>query len=165
VLGERAGFGRPPPGVESVQDAVAQAPFPLHGKSIHPRRGIGPLRNAQLTSVVPTGTISLIAGTASGIEPIFAHAYARRILGRELAGDDPLFERLARQRGSCSRDERDQGHSRRTRPAACLAVDTEGPTARSRGTFGTLLGTPVPARWSTRQAAVRTGEVTHAGCR
>lgn len=84
--------------------AAERGPFPLYDKSIYPRRGIGPLRNAQLTSVAPTGTISLIAGTTSGIEPMFALAYVRHILGRELEEANPLFERLARQRGFYSRE-------------------------------------------------------------
>ena len=79
--------------------AADRGPFPLYGQSTYPGRGIGPLRNAQLTSVAPTGTISLIAGTTSGIEPMFALAYVRHILGRELAEANPLFERLARDRG------------------------------------------------------------------
>lgn len=84
--------------------AAERGPFPLYDKSIYRRRGIGPLRNAQLTSVAPTGTISLIAGTTSGIEPMFALAYVRHILGRELEEANPLFERLARQRGFYSRE-------------------------------------------------------------
>ena len=51
--------------------------------------GDGPLRNAQLTSVAPTGTISLIAGTTSGIEPMFALAYVRHILGRRACRGEP----------------------------------------------------------------------------
>jgi ribonucleoside-diphosphate reductase alpha chain len=74
-------------------------PGPLYEKSIYPRQGTGPLRNAQLTSVAPTGTISLIAGTTSGIEPMFALAYTRHILGRQLPEANPLFECLARDRG------------------------------------------------------------------
>jgi len=79
--------------------SAERGPFPLYDKSIYPRRGTGPLRNAQLTSVAPTGTISLIAGTTSGIEPMFALAYVRHILGRQLPEENPLFERLARDRG------------------------------------------------------------------
>ena len=79
--------------------AAERGPFPLYARSTYPGRGVGPLRNAQLTSVAPTGTISLIAGTTSGIEPMFALAYTRHILGRELAEANPLFERLARDRG------------------------------------------------------------------
>jgi ribonucleoside-diphosphate reductase alpha chain len=79
--------------------AAQRGPFPLYEQSTFARRGIGPLRNAQLTSVAPTGTISLIAGTTSGIEPIFALAYVRHILGRQIAEANPLFERTARERG------------------------------------------------------------------
>ncbi len=61
--------------------------------------GRGPLRNAQLTSVAPTGTTSLIAGITPGIEPMFALAYARHVLGRQFPEANPLFERLARDSG------------------------------------------------------------------
>nr|WP_275404092.1 hypothetical protein [Pseudonocardia acidicola] len=73
--------------------------FPLFGTSIYAERGMPPLRNAQLTAVAPTGTISIIAGTTSGIEPMFAIAYVRAVLGRHLVEVDPLFERTARERG------------------------------------------------------------------
>jgi ribonucleoside-diphosphate reductase alpha chain len=79
--------------------AAQRGPFPLYEESAYARREIGPLRNAQLTSVAPTGTISLIAGTTSGIEPIFALAYVRHILGRQIAEANLLFERTARERG------------------------------------------------------------------
>ncbi len=59
----------------------------------------GPRRNAQLTSVAPTGTISLIAGTTAGIEPMFAIAFTRAIVGRHLLEVNPCFDRLARDRG------------------------------------------------------------------
>ena len=79
--------------------AQERGPFPLYDESRWKARGIGPLRNAQLTSVAPTGTISLIAGTTSGIEPMFALSYVRHVLGRDLAETNPLFERTARQEG------------------------------------------------------------------
>ncbi|KAA1251372.1 adenosylcobalamin-dependent ribonucleoside-diphosphate reductase [Mycobacterium simiae] len=59
----------------------------------------GPQRNAQLISVAPTGTISLIAGTTAGIEPMFAIAFTRAIVGRHLLEVNPCFDRLARDRG------------------------------------------------------------------
>src|SRR5271166_2343668 len=59
----------------------------------------GPQRNAQVTSVAPTGTISLIAGTTAGIEPMFAIAFTRAIVGRHLLEVNPCFDRLARDRG------------------------------------------------------------------
>jgi ribonucleoside-diphosphate reductase alpha chain len=61
--------------------------------------GSGPRRNAQVTSVAPTGTISLIAGTTAGIEPMFAIAFTRAIVGRHLLEVNPCFDRLARDRG------------------------------------------------------------------
>lgn len=62
------------------------------------------MRNAQLTSIAPTGTISLIAGTTSGIEPMFAIGYVRHAMGRRLTEVNQLFERLARERGFYSEE-------------------------------------------------------------
>jgi ribonucleoside-diphosphate reductase alpha chain len=83
----------------SAELAAERGAFPLFGDSVYARRGRPPMRNAQLTSIAPTGTVSLIAGTTSGIEPMFALAYARRVLGRELLELNSLFERVARDRG------------------------------------------------------------------
>jgi ribonucleoside-diphosphate reductase alpha chain len=79
--------------------AARRGPFPLFDESVYARRGLPPLRNAQLTAIAPTGTISLIAGTTSGIEPMFAIAYLRRALAGELVEVNALFERLAREGG------------------------------------------------------------------
>ena len=79
--------------------AEERGPFPLFAESTFARRGTPPLRNAQLTSVAPTGTISLIAGTTAGIEPMFAIAYARNVLGRQLVETNALFDRTARDLG------------------------------------------------------------------
>jgi ribonucleoside-diphosphate reductase alpha chain len=83
----------------SAELAARRGPYPLFAESRDARRGAPPLRNAQLLSVAPTGTISLIAGTTSGIEPMFAIAYVRNVLGRHLVEANLLFERLARDRG------------------------------------------------------------------
>jgi len=59
-------------------------------------------RNATVTTVAPTGTISIIAGCSQGIEPLFAIAYVREIaetLGRSLVEVNPLFESIALREG------------------------------------------------------------------
>ncbi len=63
------------------------------------------LRNSTITTIAPTGTLSIIAGCSSGIEPLFAVVYTRRILdGTEMLEVHPLFEQMARERSSYSED-------------------------------------------------------------
>src|SRR4030043_220204 len=63
------------------------------------------MRNATVTTIAPAGTISIIAGTSSGIEPIFALAFIRHVLeGKELLEANPYFEALAKQEGFYSEE-------------------------------------------------------------
>lgn len=60
--------------------AKVRGAFPAWEGSRWERAGEAPLRNATLTTVAPTGTIALLAGCSSGIEPLFGLAYVRRAL-------------------------------------------------------------------------------------
>ncbi|RJQ46252.1 MAG: vitamin B12-dependent ribonucleotide reductase [Nitrospiraceae bacterium] len=64
-----------------------------------------PLRNATTTTIAPTGTLSIIAGCSSGIEPLFAVAFVRNVLeGTKLYEVNPCFEKIAKERGFWSRE-------------------------------------------------------------
>jgi len=59
-----------------------------------------PMRNAALTTIAPTGSISIIAECSSGIEPVFSFAYKRRVLdGNEFIQINPLLEKLGTEQG------------------------------------------------------------------
>jgi ribonucleoside-diphosphate reductase alpha chain len=75
----------------SVELGTRRGSFPAFRDSVWPQHGFTALRNASATCVAPTGTISLLAGTSSGIEPFFALAMVRRVLeGRLLSEVNPL---------------------------------------------------------------------------
>ena len=61
------------------------------------------MRNATVTTIAPTGTISIIAGCSSGIEPIFAVAFVRNVMGGMLE-INKLFEEIAKERGFYSKE-------------------------------------------------------------
>lgn len=77
--------------------------FPNYVGSIY--EGKMGLRNATITTIAPTGTLSIIAGCSSGIEPLFAVSYVRTVMeGTKLIEVNPWFEKVARERGFWSRD-------------------------------------------------------------
>ena len=83
-------------------EALAQerGPFPNFPRSRYCKEGRKPRRHATVTTVAPTGTISIIAGASSGIEPLFAVAYRRRALeGTEFDEVHPLFLQKLREFG------------------------------------------------------------------
>jgi ribonucleoside-diphosphate reductase alpha chain len=83
---------------ESARLGEARGSFPLFEESR--LRAYAAMRNATVTTVAPTGTISIIAGTSSGIEPLFAISFVRHVLeGARLLEASPLFESMARERG------------------------------------------------------------------
>lgn len=73
------------------------------------------MRNATVTTVAPTGTISIIAGCSSGIEPYYAIAFERNVMdGDRLIEMNPLFEQIAKERGFWSDELKDKVASRRS---------------------------------------------------
>jgi ribonucleoside-diphosphate reductase alpha chain len=81
--------------------ARERGPFPGFGTSALARAGRPTRRNATVTTVAPTGTLALIAGCSSGIEPLFALAYVRRALdASELREEHPLLGGALRDAGA-----------------------------------------------------------------
>ncbi len=91
----------------SVELGEERGSFPNFEGSIWEKMGYKAMRNATVTTIAPTGTISLIAGCSSGIEPLFAIAYVRDVtesLGAKLIEINPLFENIAIKEGFYTED-------------------------------------------------------------
>jgi ribonucleoside-diphosphate reductase alpha chain len=81
----------------SAELGARRGDFPAFSGSIFEGSAFKHMRNATVTTIAPTGTISILAGTSSGIEPVFAVAHARQMLeGQSVTEIHPLFVKIAK---------------------------------------------------------------------
>jgi ribonucleoside-diphosphate reductase alpha chain len=76
----------------SAELADRRGNFPAFQQSVFPARGVKRRRNATLTTVAPTGTISILAGVSSSVEPVFAFETRRRIVDQVYTDVHPIYE-------------------------------------------------------------------------
>lgn len=99
ALGERLmGFITETGREMSRELAKTRGAFPLFSESIY--QDGEPLRNATITTIAPTGTLSLLAGCSSGVEPVFAYVYIRNIMdGTEMIEVNPILKERLKKSG------------------------------------------------------------------
>lgn len=79
--------------------------FPNFKGSIFDKKNTSPMRNATVTTIAPTGTISIIANASSGVEPLFAVSYIRTVMDKNVLVEvNPMFEQIAKERGFYSQE-------------------------------------------------------------
>ncbi len=84
----------------SAELAGLRGPFPNWKSSIWQSGKAPEIRNASVTCIAPTGTISIIADCSSGIEPVYSPVFYRQVLdGSKLLQIDPIFKQIAEKRG------------------------------------------------------------------
>ncbi len=85
--------------------AEERGSFPNFEGSVYDSPDGGPIRNATVTTIAPTGTLSIIANCSSGIEPLFAVSYVRTVMDNDrLIEVNPAFEDIAVKQGFYSRE-------------------------------------------------------------
>jgi ribonucleoside-diphosphate reductase alpha chain len=90
---------------KSVEIGEKRGAFPNFEGSLWEKKGYKAIRNSTVTTVAPTGTISIIGNCSGGIEPIFAVAFVRNVMeGTKLLEIHHSFEEVAKERGFYSRD-------------------------------------------------------------
>lgn len=91
-------------GEKSKEIAKVKGVFPYYDKSVYKEKKVK-IRNATTTTIAPTGTLSIIAGVSSGIEPLFAISFIKNVMDNdELVETNPIFKEVAKQRGFYSDD-------------------------------------------------------------
>lgn len=103
-LGEEVmGFIQTEGRIASGELAAERGNFPNYPDSVF--AGQQAIRNATVTTIAPTGTLSILAGCSSGIEPLFAVSYVRTVMeGTKLIEVNPAFEHAAKEAGVWSRE-------------------------------------------------------------
>ena len=88
----------------SSELAEMRGPFPNWQNSIWRTKSSQKLRNAAITCVAPTGTISIIADCSNGIEPVYSLVFVRRVLdGSKMLYVNPIFRQTAQRNGFYSK--------------------------------------------------------------
>jgi ribonucleoside-diphosphate reductase alpha chain len=90
---------------QSMELARQRGSFPNFRGSLWEKKGYDRMRNASMITIAPTGTLSIIAETSSGIEPLFAISFYRQILeGTRLLEVNHLFQSMAEAEGIASQE-------------------------------------------------------------
>ena len=80
----------------SVELAKTRGVFPNYAGSVYDMKGGPRVRNAAVTTIAPTGTLSIIANCSSGIEPLFAISFVKTVMDKdELLEVNPCFKERA----------------------------------------------------------------------
>ncbi len=90
----------------SIKLGEQRGSFPNFPESVYGLQNAAtPVRNATRTTIAPTGTLSILAGCSSGVEPIFALSFVRRVMDdTEMYEVNPVFERIAKEKGFYSEE-------------------------------------------------------------